>query len=253
VSEPRRQPRTEADVIAPDGATLRTQLVVPEGSPPADGWPGVIVVHEAYGVHPYITAVGERFAQRGWAAALPDVLSAGTRTGCLVRALKEVQAGRPGTTTARLEAVRAWFAARPEVRGDRVAVIGFCLGGGLALLLASASDGVGAVSANYGMAPTVETLRGCAPVIAAYGKRDRAVGPQAAVLERRLTEAGVEHDVRSYDTGHSFLTPGHSPKLAHRLMGLAIQPVLHGGFDAGPADEEWERIFAWFDTHVTGT
>ena len=244
------EPRTEADVIAPDGATLRTQLVLPKGPPPAGGWPGVIVLHEAWGLHPYITAVGERFAERGWAAALPDVLSAGTSTACLVRAMKEVQGGRPGVTTARLEAVRAWFAERPEVAGDKVAVIGFCMGGGLALLLGSASDGIGAVSANYGMVASTETLRGCAPVIAAYGKRDRAIGPQAKVLEERLTEAGIEHDVRCYDTGHSFLTPGTSPKLSHRLMGTFIRPVMHGGYDPGPAEQEWARIYAWFEAHI---
>lgn len=245
-----KEPRTEADVIAPDGATLRTQLVLPAGVPPAGGWPGVIVLHEAWGLHPYITAVGERFAERGWAAALPDVLSAGTSTACLVRAMKEVQGGRPGITTARLEAVRTWFAERPEVAGDKVAVIGFCMGGGLALLLGSASDGIGAVSANYGMVPSTETLRACAPVIAAYGKKDRAIGPQAKVLEERLTEAGIEHDVRCYDTGHSFLTPGTSPKLSHRLMGTFIHPVLHGGYDPGPAEQEWARIYAWFEAHI---
>jgi carboxymethylenebutenolidase len=244
-------PRTEADVVAPDGATLRTQLVLPEGSPPDGGWPGVIVLHEAYGLHPYITAVGERFAARGWAAALPDVLSAGTSTACLVRAMREIQAGKPAATTARLEAVRAWFAARPEVAGDKVAVIGFCMGGGLALLLGSASDGIGAVSANYGLVPRTETLRGCAPVIAAYGTKDRAIGPQGKVLEKRLTEAGVEHDVRCYDTGHSFLTPGTSPKLTHRLMGTFIHPVLHGGYDADLAEKEWPRIYAWFEDHLS--
>ena len=243
------EPRTEADVIAPDGATLRTQLVLPAGEAPAGGWPGVLVLAEVWGVHPYITAVGERFAARGWAAALPDILSAGTSTGCLVKAMREIATGKPGTTVDRLEAVRAWLAQRAEVDGDRIAVIGFCLGGGLALLLGSASGGIAAVSANYGQAPTTETLRGCAPVIAAYGAKDKAVGPQAKVLEKRLTEAGVEHEVRSYDTGHSFLTPGHSPKLSHRVIGTLIKPIMRGGYDPGPADEEWERIYAWFGAH----
>lgn len=243
-------PRTEADVIAPDGATLRTHLVLPGGQPPTGGWPGVIVLAEVWGVHPYIAAVGERFAQRGWAAAIPDVLSAGTSTGCLVKALREVATGKPGATVDRLEAVRAWFAQRAEVDGERVAVIGFCLGGSLALLLGSVSEGIGAVSANYGQAPSTEVLRGCAPVIAAYGSKDKAIGPQAKVLEKRLTDAGVEHDVRSYDTGHSFLTPGHSPKVTHRLVGTFIKPVMQGGYDPGPADEEWARIYAWFEGHL---
>jgi carboxymethylenebutenolidase len=239
------EPRTEADVLLGDGRAMRVQLLLPAGTPPRGGWPGVVVLHEAYGLTPEVRAVGARFAARGWAAVVPAYFSAGSSTACLVRGIREVVSGRPGPLSRDLDRVRGWLADRAEVDGDRIAVIGFCLGGGLAMLLGAASDGVRAVSANYGWPPRKDALRGCAPVTAAYGGRDLLFARTAAVLDQRLTDAGVEHEVTTYpQAGHSFLTDGHHP-LAHVLMF-----PLRGGYVAEAADEQWEKVFAWFDAHT---
>jgi carboxymethylenebutenolidase len=50
-------------------------LVLPDGTPPIGGWPGVVVLFEAHGMTPEMLAVGDRFADRRWAAYLPDFLS----------------------------------------------------------------------------------------------------------------------------------------------------------------------------------
>jgi len=236
---------TDTDVALPGARSMRVATVRPTGDEPAGGWPGVIVLHELYGLQPEIRAVGEHFAAHGWAAVVPDFFSAGNRVGCLVKALSEANAGKPGPITEDLESVRAWWAAQPHVDGDRIVVLGFCLGGALAMLLGGRSDGIRAVSANYGQPPKVETLRGCAPVLASYGGRDRFLGSKGPVLDQRLAEAGVEHDVTTYpDAGHSFLTHGEHP-VAHVLF-----LPLHAGFVADAAEAEWPRIFAWFDGHA---
>lgn len=122
------------------------------------------------------------------------------------------------------------------------------MGGAFALLLGGAAPaGVRAVSANSGQAPTTEALRGCPPVVAAYGGRDKAVGGrEAAKLEQALTELSIEHEVTTYpQAGHSFLFPAERSPL--------LKPVmfpLQAGFVAAAADPAWERIWAWLDSHV---
>lgn len=226
---------------------MSLSLSLPETERPAGGFPAVVVVHELFGLKPEIVAVAERFAGRGWAAAAPDLFSTGSAPRCVFRALRETASRRPGPVTAQLEATRAWLAALPQVDGDRLAVIGFCMGGAFALLLGgTAAAGLRAVSANYAQAPRTEALRGCPPVVAAYGGRDRVIGTEAGRLERALTELGVEHEVTTYPSaGHSFLTDGQrSPLLAPVMF------PLHPGFVAEAAEPAWERIWAWLDTHV---
>ena len=90
----------QATVPLPGGRTMQATVVHPDGEPPAGGWPGVPVVHEVVGVTPEITAVGERFADRGWAAVVPDVVSAGSKVGFLLRTAREMVARRPGPVSA---------------------------------------------------------------------------------------------------------------------------------------------------------
>ncbi|WP_054566771.1 dienelactone hydrolase family protein [Frankia sp. R43] len=233
------------------GRAMTGELTRPAGDPPPAGWPAVVVLSEAFGNTPEIREVAGRFAGRGWVALTPDLLSPGLAPVCLVRAMREVFSGRPGPVVRDLDAARRWLAGRPEVDGRRIAVIGFCLGGGLAMLLGGqAGSGVRAVSANYGAPPRVEALRGCGPVLAAYGGRDLVFARTAPLLRERLGAAGVPGEVTVYPTaGHSFLT-GRPSRRSHRLSMLMTGPLLRPGPEPHAAAEAWDRIWAWFDEHT---
>jgi carboxymethylenebutenolidase len=241
--------RSEGSVVVDSGRRMRYALSTPDGDPPPGGWPGVIVVFEAYGMTPEMLAVGDRFAGRGWAAYVPDLFSTGWRWGCLARAVREVSAGRPGPVTASLAAASRDFAGRGEVDAERLAVIGFCMGGGLALLLGSVRDlGLRAVAANYGMTPSVQSLRTSPPVVASFGGRDGIMRGQPERLQARLTACGVPFDIKTYpDVGHAFLTDGHHP-----LASTLIWP-MHAGFVADAAHDAWERIDAWLELHTSSS
>ncbi|MEV4063259.1 dienelactone hydrolase family protein [Nonomuraea dietziae] len=77
--------RQQVRIPLPDGGALAATMALPEGAAPVAGWPGVVVVHEIYGVEPDILDVVDLFAEHGYAAVLPDLYSHGTRAGCLAR------------------------------------------------------------------------------------------------------------------------------------------------------------------------
>ena len=93
---------------------------------------------------------------------------------CLLATIRAAASGQ-GRTFGDLEAARSWLGRRDECT-SRIGVIGFCLGGGLALLLAPA-PGYGACSVNYGAVPVgaMTLLADGCPVIASYGARDRSL------------------------------------------------------------------------------
>lgn len=238
--------RERGDVRSSDGWHMRVLVVRPDGEPPAGGRPAVVVLYEIFGLQPDIVEVGERFAERGWVALIPDYLSGGPRIGCLVRTARELKSGRPGPVTERLAAATALLRQRPDVADGQIAVVGFCMGGGLALLLGTVDDlDVRAVAASYCDVPAEETLRRSPPVVASYGGRDLPFRANADVLQRRLDACGVANDVKLYpDAGHAFMTEGHHPVAA-----FVMRP-LRAGHVPDAADDAWARIFAWLDAHV---
>ncbi|MEQ4721923.1 dienelactone hydrolase family protein [Nonomuraea sp. B19D2] len=234
-------------ISLPDGSSLTAALALPEGVAPAGGWPGMVVVHEIYGIEPDMLDVVDLFAERGYAAVLPDLYSHGTRIGCLSRAMHQFVTGKPGRPAADIDATRQWLAGRGDVDGERLGVIGFCMGGGFALAYAaSAPPGVRAASVNYGAVPRDrEELRPVCPVVGSFGGRDQGFGPHGRRLQEHMRALGIEHDVEIYPgAGHSFMTDGHHP-----VAKLALFPLRHGLVRTA-ADDAWQRTFDFFDKHV---
>jgi carboxymethylenebutenolidase len=226
---------------AASSGELRAYLTRPRGSGP---WPGVVVIMDALGLSDDIRLAADRLAEAGYLALAPDLYS-GRGLRCVVATIKASRSGE-GPAYADIEAARAWLTAREDCAG-RVGIIGFCMGGGFALLSAPRSEFV-AASVNYGEVPSdaTERLAGACPIVASYGKRDRAMPGRAARLEQALSELGVEHDVKEYpEAGHSFMNRINA--------GPGLGPVLKfigGNYHHDSAEDSWRRILDFFDRHL---
>jgi carboxymethylenebutenolidase len=240
-------PGVSVEVEVRDGASLRCELFLPEGAGPH---PGVVVLHESFGLNDDIRRIARRFAAAGYAAMAPDLYSHGRRLVCLSRVLVDMVGGGVAREVEDIHTVRDALAARKDVDGERIAVAGFCQGGGFALI-AGTDPGFRAAAVNYGMVPGDRSqLDGLCPVVASYGARDRVVGAGVARrLESHLQALGVPHDVKTYEhAGHSFFSrvDGWQGWLAR------IPTPMFVGYDEPAAEDGWRRMLAFFREHVQG-
>lgn len=233
------------DVVIPQpgdarGGELHGILGVPEGAGP---FPALVVLHEIFGVDEAMRDHLERLVGLGYLVLMPNLFSRGGRRRCLVATFRALRSGA-GPAFDDIAAARSLLLARPDARGT-VGAIGFCLGGGFALLLAG-SGGYGAASVNYGMLPPDldDALDGACPIVGSFGGRDRTLTGSAARLESALTARGIDHDVVEYpEAGHAFL---NERETGPRLMRVLMGPTMGLGARPVEAEDAWQRIHRFF-------
>jgi len=216
-------------------------LAVPAQSP--GPWPGVVVIHEIFGVNRDIRAHADHLAALGYLALAPDLYAGKSWVRCVRSAVSQLHAGS-GPAFDAIDQSRRWLTARDDCTG-KTGVIGFCLGGGFALLCAPRGE-FSAAAVNYGEVPAdaERVLAGSCPMVASYGAKDpMGVGPPQRLAEA-LTALSVPHDVEVYPgAGHSFMSPkpaALAPLV--RLARLEYQPFA--------AEDAWRRISAFFGEYL---
>ncbi|WP_063128737.1 dienelactone hydrolase family protein [Nocardia fusca] len=226
---------TMIEVPAPDGE-IKAVWETPEGPGP---WPAVVLLHDAVGLTADLRRNARMLADHGYLVIAPDLFSRGPR--CIPGVFRDLLFTGAG------RAVRDILAALRRIRDDssctgRVAVAGFCMGGGFALLTAPRGFDAAAPFYPTSRGDYAEMLRGSCPIVASYGRLDPINIGRAHRLERVLDDYGVAHDVKTYS--------GVTHAFANRLPTEPVLRVAGLGYDEKATEDAWRRVFAFFDAHL---
>jgi carboxymethylenebutenolidase len=194
--------------------------------------PAVLVIQEWWGLVPHIRDVVDRFAAAGFSALAPDLYRGATTTepdeaGKLMMSLNLEQASKD------LRGAIAFLKGADEVDSSGVGVVGFCMGGGLAMMVAAREpDDVVACVPFYGLIPwegaEPDWARLAAPVRGHFAELDGFFGPdKAAELEQRLQDLGKDARITVHPgVDHAFFNDDRPEVYDATAAGLAWQETV---------------------------
>jgi len=200
--------------------------------------PGVVVIHEIFGLSPHIEDVAWRFADQGYVALAPDLFAHGGRPVSneelesalrLMRALPPESRRNPEAAQAKLAefpaaergpiqravdwlrnrdldayipdmvAAAGFLSRQPFVRPERIGTVGFCMGGALSARLAAAGAPLAACVIFYGAAPPFDRIPSIrCPVLGLYGAEDRGITDGVPAFAEAMRKAGKSFESHTY-------------------------------------------------------
>ena len=240
-------PHSYAAQVAPNDPDVLTHNVSYEGKAgPVAGYlarpmkagqyPGLIVIHENRGLDDHVRDVARRFAKEGYVALAPDFLS---RQGGTMKAnpqgagLPNIRELAPSQGVVEdAEAGIRYLRVLPDVRRDRMGVVGFCWGGGMAFITATQARDLKAVVVYYGASPSpldlVKDIQ--APVLANYGEKDPNINKGIPDTEAAMKKYNKVYDYKIYPGAQHAFNNDSNPER----------------YDAKAAKEAWERTMEFF-------
>ena len=204
---------------------------------PASGsGPGVIVLQEWWGLVPHIKAVADRFAEVGYVALAPDLYE-GESTTSPDEAGRKMMALNMEKTAQALEIAIAYLLNHEAVNSKKAGVVGFCMGGQLALLAATVSDRIGATVDFYGIHPNLKPdfSKLASPVLGLFGEQDSLVPIEAVEgLVAAIKSAGAAIETHVYsEAGHAF-----------------FNDTRPEAYNATAASDAWNKTLQFFQAHL---
>jgi carboxymethylenebutenolidase len=206
---PKEDKRIAAETVeyaSPQGnGTMRGYLVRPAGAG-GKKLAAVLVVHENRGLNPHIEDVARRVALEGFMAFAPDALAPlGGYPGDEDKAREAFTKLDQTKTREDFVAAVAWLKARPDATG-KVAVVGFCYGGGVANMLATRIPDLAGAVPFYGSQPAAEDVPKIkAPLLIHYAEKDDRINAGWPAYEAALKAHNVKYEAFIYPgTQHGF-------------------------------------------------
>ena len=198
--------------------------------------PAIIVIQEWWGVEDWIKENTDKFAGEGYVALAVDLYRG--RIAANQEEAHELMRGLPqDRAMADLKGAIDYLSSQPYVDPTRIGVIGWCMGGGYALTLATTDPRVKATVINYGHLvtdpATIQKING--PLMGNFAGQDRGI-PSADVqqFQTALQSSGKTADIKIYpEQGHAFMNPKNTQ-----------------GFDPKAAEDAWGRIWSFFKTNL---
>ncbi len=229
------------DLKVTDG-TMATYLYRPDDDQPH---PAVIVIQEIFGVNANVRGIAERFASEGYVAAAPDIFH---RSGRLLeipytdmdKAFGLMQSVDPQGLVADINAVVRHLQGYPSAIQGRLGITGYCFGGRVSFLAATAIPEITVAAVYYGGGivaeggPVDQASNITAPIIGLFGNDDQNPSPDdVKKLDAELTRLGKVHEFHSYDgAGHGFMCEDR------------------GSYREAAVKDAWDKTLRFFATHL---
>jgi carboxymethylenebutenolidase len=228
-------------ILAAHAADRKTEMVkFPSGKDTIEGflavpeklgrYPGVIVIHEWWGLNDWVKEQTQKIAEQGYVVLAVDLYRGKTATD--PNEAHELMRGLPQDRAVRdMQAAFDYLAARKDVTG-RIGSVGWCMGGGYSLQLAIHQPRLAACVVNYGALPTdpndIQQIG--APVLGNFGGQDHGITPaDVKAFQKSLTALGRYVDIKIYDdAGHAFENPNNQT-----------------GYKPADAADAWARTIAF--------
>ena len=174
--------------------------------------PGLIVIHEWWGLNDWIKQEAAGYAAQGYVALAVDLYRG--KVADTQDLAHELMRGLPQDQGVRdLTSALAWLSARNDVDTSRLGAVGWCMGGTYAMLLAVNAPTLKAVAVNYGALPTDKSALGAihAAILGNFGGQDRGITPDSVhAFQAAMQSIGKPVDTKIYpDAGHAFENPNN--------------------------------------------
>lgn len=231
-------PRHGEWVMIPSGSdSVRAWIVYPERKTKA---PVVVVVHEIYGLSPWIRAVADQLAADGFIAIAPDLLTSKN----LPNSTDSVPAQLATAAIRTLDAAdvhrqiraAAGYAMTLPAALPRYGIVGFCWGGGVSFEHAVRSPSLSAAVVFYGTSPMTSSLASVkAPVLGLYGGNDARVNQTIPPADSAMSTLHKTYTHTIFEgAGHGFLR----------------QQDLQEGANLQASQQAWPATIAWFRRYL---
>jgi carboxymethylenebutenolidase len=230
-----------------DNRTVDAFIVYPESKAKA---PAIVVIHEIFGLTDWARSVADELAANGYIAIAPDLLSGmGPNKGGTSEfsgqqdAVKAVSSLDPDQVTADLNSAADYVKKLPSSNG-KIAVAGFCWGGGQSFRFATNRKDLRAAFVFYGPPPTnVSSIT--APVYGFYGGNDARIDSTIPATEAAMKDAGKKYDPVTYEgAGHGFMRAGEDPANDAAMNATGDDPDTKKKHDMAVANKK-ARTEAW--------
>lgn len=213
--------RREWVSVKHDGRSVESRVAYPQSR---DRAPAMVVIHEIFGMTEWVENVADEFAEAGYIAIAPDLLSGMAPGGGRTKDFPPAEGGGfgpvgqaigklpPDQVTADLNAVADYCKKLPNCNG-KVCVVGFSWGGSQSFRFATTRRDLSAAFVFYGSGPEPEAIAGIqAPVYGFYAGTDARINGTLSQTEQQMKAAGKVFDPVVYDgAAHGFMRSGEQP------------------------------------------
>lgn len=210
---------------------LEGYIARPEGDGP---FPGIVVIHEIFGLNENMKDITRRFAAQGYVALAVDLFAGRNRTICMFRVMAGLLFNPLHNSSIHdLKAALTFLSEQPGVDDSRLGAVGYCLGGSFSIAWACTEARLKVIAPYYAGNPRpLKAVARLCPVVGSYPDKDFTTSA-GKKLDVELDRYQVPHDIKIY------------PGAKHSFFNDTI-----GSYHESAAQDSWERVLAFFEEHL---